>query len=183
MGWLFMEKPRNVRAYFEDKFNWETDRAVNRCLDIALKLNACYAAIETVQKESGEREVWAAVYLIRYVRNSFDGMDFGYKDMSEHMGPVQADCPPRILDLLTATDDEYALEWRRSCREALEKRMPGIGIKVRFAAPIRFTDGTEESEFTVARHGRRRKVLRGPYGRCFRLSRRLWREREWSIVR
>jgi hypothetical protein len=177
-----MEKPRNVRAYFDDKFNWETDKATNRCLDVALKLNVCYAAIETIQKETGDREVWAAVYLIRYVRNPFDGMDFGYKDMSEHMGPVQADCPARILDRLTVTDNENALEWRRRCREALSKRMPAVGTRVRFAEPVHFVDGSEEREFTVVRMGRRRKLLRGAYGGLFRISQRVWRDREWSVV-
>lgn len=27
-----------------------------------------------------------------------------------------------VLDLLTETDDEYALEWRRKCRERIEKK-------------------------------------------------------------
>lgn len=182
MGWLFMEKPRNVRRYFEEKFNWETEKAVNRCLDIAMKLNVCYAAIETVQKDTGAREVWAAVYLIKYVRNPYDGMDFGYKDQSEHMHPCQADCPARILDLLTDTDDQHANEWRTRCRIALTKRMPKVGTAVRFLNPIRFSDGSEESVFTVARSGRRKKVLRGQNGGYYRVGASLWRDRQWVIT-
>jgi len=182
MGWTFQEKPRDVRRYFFDQLSWESDKAINRCLALALKINVCYAAIETTYKDTGRTEVWALVCLLRYVRNPADGFDFGTKDMTEHCGPVQADCPARILDLLTETDDENANEWRARCRENLARRMPKIGTRVRFAHPIRFTDGSEEDEFQVVRAGKRRKILRGCNGRHYRLSRRVWRDYEWSVL-
>jgi hypothetical protein len=36
--------------------------------------------------------------------------------MIEHMGPFEDGCPERILTLLTPTDDEHALDWRRASR-------------------------------------------------------------------
>lgn len=182
MGWLFMEKPRDVKRYFFDKFNWETETAENCCLAISLKLNVCYAAIETTHKSDGRREVWAAVYLLKYVRNPFDGMNFGYKDLTESCGPVQADCPEYILDMLTDTDNENAIEWRARCRANAKKKVPPFGAKVRFAAPIQFRDGTEQTEFTVMRMGKRRKVLRGANGLFYRISRRLWKDRDWVLI-
>lgn len=36
----------------------------------------------------------------------------------------ECDCPRRILDKLTATDSEWANEWRRKCRERLTNKQP-----------------------------------------------------------
>ena len=49
------------------------------------------------------------------------GYNFGYKDMSEDMGPCEATCPKSILKLLTPTDSEYANAWRERCRAYHEK--------------------------------------------------------------
>jgi len=183
VGWLFQEKPRDVRKYFWDKFHWETERAVSRPLDMVLKLHVCYAAIETVQKADGAREVWCAVYMLKYIRGESDPYNFGYKDLTDRCGPVVADCPARILDLLTETDHQTANEWRARCRRNLEKRMPKIGVTVHFDRPIQFSDGTEQTDFTVVRVGKRRKLLRGSNGLYYRIPRRSWRERSWMIVR
>ena len=182
MGWTFMEKPVDVRRYFWEGLNWESDTADHRCLALSLKLNVCYAAIEIVNKDDGEKRVEAAVILLKYIRNPRDGLSFGHKDMSENSGPVQCDCPASILDMLSETDNEYALEWRARCRNNLKKKIPPFGSKVRFEQPIRFEDGAELQEFTVVRMGKRRKVLRGSNGFHYRLSRYLWRDREWSVV-
>lgn len=73
-----------------------------------------YAAIEV--KRNGVREkVFGTVALTS--TDWDDGMNFGYKDMDETMGPYCYDCPKSILDLLTPTDSEYANEWRHKCRE------------------------------------------------------------------
>jgi hypothetical protein len=42
--------------------------------------------------------------------------------MDETMGPLEARCPERILDLLTPTDNEYANQWRHDCRHYHAKR-------------------------------------------------------------
>ena len=42
---------------------------------------------------------------------------WGYKPLDEDAGPVYDECPPAILDLLTPTDNEFALRWRAACRE------------------------------------------------------------------
>jgi len=181
MGWTFLPRPPNVRQYLQKMLTWETERSRNTCLDIAMKLNVAYAAVERVEKETGERVVWAAVIAMRYIRGD-ELYNWGYKDMEEQMGPVQAECPERILDLLTPTDHEYAIDWRKRCRRAAERRMPKIGTEVRFREAVRFTDGSEESEFTVVKIGRRKRGLKNRQGRLFRISQRLWREREWSIV-
>jgi len=126
MGWTFMPRPRNVKRYLVDNLTWETEGKKNTCLDIAMKINVAYAAVETIDKATGNREVWAAVFMMKYIPGDSDSYNWGYKDLTEACGPVDADCPARILDLLTPTDHEYAIEWRARCRAALEKRMPKI---------------------------------------------------------
>jgi len=182
MGWAFQEKPQDVRRWFFDRFSWDSDTETYRCLQISLKLNACYAAVEKVQRSDSKREVFCAVSLIKYIPGERDRFNFGTKDMADSWGPTVAECPKHILDLLTDTDNECAIEWRARCRENLRKRMPKAGVRVRFENPIQFTDGSEVREFTVVRVGKRRKVLRDEYGLHYRISRSMWRDREWAIV-
>lgn len=56
--------------------------------------------------------------------------NFGYKPIDETMGPCENKCPKGILDLLTETDSEFALDWRRRCREYHENRRNGNGKTV-----------------------------------------------------
>src|SRR3546814_11745666 len=67
-------------------------------------------------------EIFAIVCLVRWNPRAKDGYIFGYKVMEESLGPCEADCPARILDLLTPPDKEYAREWRTRCRANLEFR-------------------------------------------------------------
>lgn len=88
-----------------------------RVLETAYKMPMFYAAVETVNKETGERHVWAAVIKVMHTRGDYG---FCYKDMDETMGPCEAHCPTKVLDLLTPTDNENANEWRARCRKNLE---------------------------------------------------------------
>lgn len=96
----------------------------------AMRGSVYYAAVENLLRFKGrdengeaiyepvpenERETWAAVFLTR--TDSKDYFNFYYKDMSEDMGPGDCKCSVSILDLLSPTENEYALEWRRRCWE------------------------------------------------------------------
>lgn len=91
-----------------------------------------YAAItQTATVERGstilipetERRVFGVVVLTSV--DSKDYYNFGYKEMTESMGPGYYDCPKSILNLLTETDSEYALEWRRKCIAESDKKARG----------------------------------------------------------
>ncbi|MBN9598775.1 MAG: hypothetical protein J0G28_03740 [Afipia sp.] len=43
--------------------------------------------------------------------------------IAEDEGPYASFCPQRILDLLSPTDNELALDWRERCRERLSDQM------------------------------------------------------------
>ena len=78
-----------------------------------------YGAIE-VKEKGNVVKVFAMIVLTS--TNMNDYFNFSYKDMSETVGPHYYDFPKGILDLLTETDDEYAIGWRNKCRENLQKK-------------------------------------------------------------
>jgi hypothetical protein len=75
-----------------------------------------YAAVEQTISDTGAHEVFALICLVAYDPRDSEGYIFGYKDMTERMGPYESNCPVAILDLLTPTDRPYALQWRARCR-------------------------------------------------------------------
>ena len=102
--------------------------------------------------------------------------------LDESMGPCEDNCPAHILDLLTPTDKEYALDWRRRCRANLERRARKIedGDRIKLAAPLTFTDGHVGDEFIVVKRGRLLS-FRDPQSRIgYAISR--FMQREWTIV-
>jgi hypothetical protein len=71
-----------------------------------------YAA---VQKPDGS--VFASIVLIEKIFKQL------YKNVDENHGPRVFDCPLSILDRLSPTENEYALNWRKRCRNvALSRR-------------------------------------------------------------
>ena len=127
MGWTTTYKPKGepVLDFFirHGVLTWGDDNPnTYRVLDSALvNLSTFYAAVEKINKATGERQVWAAVILVRhYPKNPY--YNFGWKDMDESCGPYETNCPERILKLLTPTDNEYALGWRKACWANIEKR-------------------------------------------------------------
>ena len=118
MGWLYMRSLAGYatpKAYLDAQFTYDRDTGSSRVLASSLVgRRTYYAAVEWVPAASGEREVWGLVCLVRYNPRDREGLVFGYKDMSESMGPCESECPARILDLLTATQNTYALARQRS---------------------------------------------------------------------
>lgn len=119
--------------------------------------NVYYAAIEPLKKYAGkdkegndvyedleknERKIFAVVFFTS--TDMKDYFNFSYKDIHESCGPFAYDCPLSILKLLSPTNDEWALEWRRKCYEKHEKKKNSIG-KLPIGTKIKFTrhDGVE----------------------------------------
>jgi len=187
MGWTTMRKPDDVAEWFREKFTRKNENGTRRVLDVAIvNRSEAYAAVEDT-KPDGTREVWAATYLIQFYPNAADGCTFGYKDMSEHMGPGIASCPARILDLLTPTDSEYANRWREDCRARLERRAANklkVGDYIRFAEPLTYGKGAMEVRtFAYAQDGRRTffyAIDEETGGRVMPVRIRNWRDRTFE---
>lgn len=136
MGWIYYHTHRTPKEECDDILN----RGDNLVLKSSMVGSTYYAAVHN--QRTGD--IWAAVFLTKR-----DKGEFGYKDMDETCGPVEAKCPVGILDLLTPPANNYAAEWRHRCREyhARPKLKPGQIIE--FEHPIVFTDGTTLSRFQV----------------------------------
>ena len=62
--------------------------------------------------------------------------EFGYKDISSDMGPVQCDCPESILKLITA-DDEETVAWVKRCKENAERKKKSLSLKSANAVKVK----------------------------------------------
>ena len=179
MGWLFMRSlggHATPKAYLDDQFTYAREDRRSRVLASGLvAMRTYYAAVENISVSTGAREVWALVCLVRYNRRDREGFVFGYKDMEESMGPCEDACPAKVLDLLTATDNAHALDWRSRCRARLAERavqkakpVPRPGDVVILADPMLFRDGRRLSRFQAVRlPGRTRgvaEVVQGGFG-------------------
>ena len=83
-----------------------------------------YAAVKrtkfATETDPEDSRIFAAVVLTSV--DNKDYHNFAYKDMDETCGPYQYGCPKSILDLLSPTDNEYAIAWRNRCYEVLKER-------------------------------------------------------------
>ena len=107
MGWTSydvygsIDRLAECRKEFSRSPDWAT------IVKDAMVEKVYYAAM----KSSITGEVWALVVLTDIYKGQFF-----YKDMSEDMEPYYYKCPDKILDLLSPTENEYALRWRERCR-------------------------------------------------------------------
>lgn len=110
------------KAYLDREFGHEeNERYIWDILKSSMVGSTWYGAIQRIDKVENTRTVYGEVII-----TSLKDGEFYYKEMSEDVGPYQYDCPVGILKLLSATDNEHALEWRRKCmmkrdRKKLEK--------------------------------------------------------------
>jgi len=132
MGWTttFRPKGQSHLDFFKSEFDCENEHGKWEVLAAAGHLDTVYLAMKITRKDGSKAPfVLGVVCLIRWY-NSDRHYNFGYKDMSEDMGPCEAKCPRRILDLLSPLDAgqfdgkalEWATTWRQRCEEHLAKR-------------------------------------------------------------
>jgi hypothetical protein len=167
MGWLFMRSLGRFRtpgAYLDDQITCDRPEIQTRVLRSAVvKMRTYYAALEVLRPDR-ERRVVGIVCLIKYNLRDKEGFIFGYKDMDEDMGPYEAECPAAILDLLTATTNENALDWRARCRLKIAQRaaVPTLrhGDVIEFEEPIAFVDGATHCRMEVWIDPRRPRTIR-----------------------
>ena len=194
MGWLTMTRlgmgsHATPKAYLDGQLTCERERRGDtpfqglRVLKSVYSGGTYYAAAERYD-ENGERiYVTAIVCLVRWNPKAADGHIFGYKDMDENSGPCEDACPRSVLRLLSPTSHPWALDWRRRCYRSLQlkERKVDDGDLIRFPNAMKFTDGTEHSEFRVRKEGRK-TVLTLPDGPGrYKISRLM--EKPFEIVR
>jgi len=110
-----------MEDFFKERFNWENENAIGEVIACGVKnFRTAYLAYRTTVKATGESKVTACVCLLSY--SPKEVFNQGFKDIDEDSGPCEADCPEKILKLLTPTTSEYALAWRESCWNKVNKR-------------------------------------------------------------
>lgn len=126
MGWLeyrathYKNGKVDRKAEMDSKYNWEDESRKIEVLKSSMVGSTYYAAIKSFNKTNGYEYITAAVCLTS--TNNKDYFNFAYKDMDESCGPGYCDCPKGILDMLSPTENEYALEWRKACYENIAKK-------------------------------------------------------------
>lgn len=124
MGWTSTRLYGKTKDYFTENLTWEDDKKKTEVLAISVvKRSVVYAAVHVTPKDTNEPDyVYAAVILVKYAPKS--DYNFHYKDMDETCGPYKAECPRKILELLSplkrfvAPESDgfaWALEWRKKC--------------------------------------------------------------------
>lgn len=145
MGWT---------SYFARyyKNNGEVDRLAECRTEFGRDSNYCirkdcmhgttyYAAVENLKTGN----VFALIVL-----TSVKDDEFYYKDMDETCGPTKCDCPKSILDLLSETDNEYALNWRKRCLENIERKKNKTGLNsLPVGTRIKYTNSLGEEKVLV----------------------------------
>jgi hypothetical protein len=127
-----------------------------------------YAAVKTALTQ----EVWGLVVIFKY--DSKDYFNFTFKEMSDDMGPYYYDCPKRVLDKLTPTDNRFANDWREKCyaKAARQKIKPGDTIQ--FDSPVEFSNGEKISRFKVISLRPQRFTAEGGYSSFYRIPKRVY---------
>lgn len=173
MGWDFqhIDKGTPTIEVLRREINGEYE-----IIDHAVKGGAAYLA---VRNRGDQDRVEGVVVLVK--RGGRDYFNFGTKWMDENMGPNAAECPARILDKLSPTDNEYALAWRASCRENAEKvkasKAIKPGTKILFDLPMDFSDGVTRQLFTFVERSRFLSVD------GVRVNITSWRKRGYTVLR
>lgn len=159
MGWTFTHKPESmpIKAFFEEKFNCDNEHGTWVVLDCAVvRLCTAYLAIRWLNKTIQQENVVGVVCHLAYRRSDY--YNFGYKDVCETSGPCASEAPKRILELLSPTDEEWALQWRARCWEKIQKNQArprlskGKIIRHKTQA-LTFRDGAKRRYFEVIKRG------------------------------
>ena len=193
MGWTsyeatYFKKNGDIDRKAECDAYFMRDNAGHyKVLKSSMKGTVYYAAVTTLTKYIGKdenwknmyksipedkQEVWAAVFLTR----TEEGRYFHYKDQDETAGPYEDHCPKCILDILSDTDHELALDWRKRCRKNIQKsnklskldRLKN-GSVIRFPSILSFTNGIDVGdEMTLTKINR--KWIYEKYGTRYSLK-------------
>ena len=143
MGWLCYDIYTSPKQECDRILNYKSENAIQEVLASYMKGNVYYAVVH--QKTEKRDCNFAAVFLTYYSPKATNGCNFGYKDMDESMGPCRYDFPEKYLDMLTPTNNELALEWRKAVRERISKNKKlaklKVGDKIKFRSPVETVSG------------------------------------------
>jgi hypothetical protein len=159
MGWLYQCDPiDDPVAYLTKQYSFDGETRSLHGLAAARVANTVYMAIRSTDKPGATFYMFAAVILISNSKKH----GFGYKDMTEAMGPCQCDCPDRIMRLLSPISDipnpSYSADWRARVAERknevrqrrARRKALRVGSTVTLQSAVRFPGGNTATMFCVS---------------------------------
>jgi hypothetical protein len=184
MGWTSMNRAKGMSDVEFFTKEWALEKN-------GMKIVACnsaggfggvfYAAID-----NGKGEVFAITVLKSWTPRDY--YNFTWKEIEESSGPYTIDASQKVLDALTPTKSEYAIEWRAkvAARLAAKKAAPTLrkGMIIRVANPVPFANGQSYEYFMIGDRGRIEKALStadSQFGPRVRFAK--FRQSEFEIVR
>jgi len=170
MGWdyLTVARPTNAKEFLDKEF------AEGLVASAMHGRNEYYAAYRA---KNGD--VFGMVVILDRKKG-----EFGWKSMDESMGPHYHNCPAKILDLLTAPTNEYALKWRNQCRANLLQKKSAKTVRngdvVQFKDVLHFGPYGTEQTFTVCKVGKTVRFQMEKNGLLCRITK--WQSRPFTIL-
>ena len=108
MGYLFTEKTK--QELVEELTGEDTQIVTHRH---SLRGNHLWA----IQEAKKDNHIFIIVFLLE---GNVEG--WGYKEVTESMGPMAVDCPLNFLKKVPCPDSGYARDWRTRVREAANRK-------------------------------------------------------------
>ena len=115
MGWTFFENnaSKTTRQIMREEWECDNDMAKYSVIEDMATSNSYFAIICRTDKKTDKEENFVFVAMIRRTSS-----EFGYKDMTESMGPNICNVNQKFLDKVNATvipQNVYAKNWREDC--------------------------------------------------------------------
>ena len=155
MGWLISHDLTKKQQVAELVKGWEhTNKngkvVVQACLDHSTRGNTLYGVFE-VSVDGVATERYIAIFMLRKDR----GYGWGYKDLTEAMGPFQYDCPLKFLKMVPEVKCE---KWRELVRAHHEKRRKRSSETIEPGTVFQFAKGFKAAGGSL--DGEEAKILR-----------------------
>lgn len=118
MGWMFTlgQTRRELIEHLTEEQVSE-GRVRMRTLAHCTVGNHLWAVHELMGKAETFSPEFPAKFICLYLLAPHKGYGWGYKDISEEMGPVEVSCPLKYLELAPESCGDYSNDWRERVRK------------------------------------------------------------------
>jgi hypothetical protein len=139
MGWTFLHEAREKQQVIEACVK---SSATLKCVKKAVHGNHLWTIFENSVTKSKS--------IVLFLLAKSQGC-WGYKDMTEHMGPHYYDCPVSFLDEVPEPDSPYSAGWREGVRtyHAKEKERRTHLKNLAVGSMIKLMDGYKPNVLRV----------------------------------
>jgi hypothetical protein len=142
MGWTTTRcEPNQAKKFLKQEFESENEHGSWLVLDQAQVGNVHYLKMSHLDKKTNKTDIFVMVVLTNWNNEDY-WFNFGYKEMEDCTGPFYYNCPLRLLEGLTESN-ETGMAWRQKVREyhARRRAKPKVGQRIKFAKPLKFNFG------------------------------------------